>query len=479
MAKKSIFTVGFELPGEEFEYIPFRSDRTLLDADIILFEPSFGTVSFGDSFQGKSTLSQHDSFRVKEQQLHWTGEIADAVKAGKLVIVYLVKPVEYYRYTGRETYSGTGRNQRTTHTVEIISSYDAIQNFSKATAKSGKEIRLEPNAAFFSSYWKEFSKDSPYEVELEGKFSQILLRSHAGNRTVGAAIHAGGGSILFLPPLGYDADKFTKYNEKTKEEHWTKEAVSFGKRLAAVLVGMFGILKHSSHITPPPSWSQEAAYRLAVESELENSIGKCNEKIVELRKKKEDLDERLRASGRLRGLLFEQGHPLELIILEALRCFGFEAEQFANGESEFDAVFVCPEGRCIGEAEGKDNKPINIDKFSQLERNINEDFCRDEVQECAKGVLFGNAYRLAPLAERKEFFTEKCLSAAYRTRAALVRTPDLFAPTKYLKENPDDSEYAKLCRDAIMLTKGAVVVFPQPPGSSDVSVIAKGAKQNV
>jgi len=34
--RKRIFTVGFDLPGSEFEYIKFDSDQTLLDADIIL-----------------------------------------------------------------------------------------------------------------------------------------------------------------------------------------------------------------------------------------------------------------------------------------------------------------------------------------------------------------------------------------------------------------------------------------------------------
>jgi hypothetical protein len=40
MAKNRIFTIGFDLPGDEFEYVEFRSDQTLLDADIVLFQPT-------------------------------------------------------------------------------------------------------------------------------------------------------------------------------------------------------------------------------------------------------------------------------------------------------------------------------------------------------------------------------------------------------------------------------------------------------
>jgi hypothetical protein len=142
--------------------------------------------------------------------------------------------------------------------------------------------------------------------------------------------------------------------------------------------------------------------------------------------------------------------------------------------SEFDAVFISPEGRCLGEAEGKDNKAINIDKFSQLERNLQEDFVREEVEEYAKGVLFGNAYRLQPLDKRGDYFTEKCVSAAKRVRATLVRTPDLFGPARYLKENPSDTAYAKQCREAMFATEGGVLVFPSPP-VGDTSSLAEGS----
>ena len=67
-------------------------------------------------------------------------------------------------------------------------------------------------------------------------------------------------------------------------------------------------------------------------------------------------------------------------------------------------MLECSEGRCIGEAEGRDNRAIGIDKMRQLEVNVLEDLSRDEVSEPAKGVLFGNAYRLKG-AVRKTRYT--------------------------------------------------------------------------
>ena|SRR5712692_353020 len=110
MAKRRIFTVGFTLPGDEFEYVAFDSDQTLLDADIILFEPTLGDHYGSEMYNGRQLLTEHSSFVVKRQVDHWHSEIITAVNAGKLVVIYLAKPVDKYRHTGQQQHSGTGRS---------------------------------------------------------------------------------------------------------------------------------------------------------------------------------------------------------------------------------------------------------------------------------------------------------------------------------------------------------------------------------
>ena len=91
-------------------------------------------------------------------------------------------------------------------------------------------------------------------------------------------------------------------------------------------------------------------------------------------------------AAQLRVLLYETGKALEGAVLKALRLWGFVAEGHHDAESEFDAIFISPEGRFLGEVEGKDNKAVNIDKMGQLERNLQEDFAKDGVDSFAKGV---------------------------------------------------------------------------------------------
>jgi hypothetical protein len=124
-------------------------------------------------------------------------------------------------------------------------------------------------------------------------------------------------------------------------------------------------------------------------------------------------------------------------------------------------VFESPEGRLLGEAEGKDNKAVNVDKLRQLSMNIHEDLEREEVSTPAKGVLFGNGYRLSLPGDRAVEFTEKCIAAAQSSSTALVTTSDLFAAVQHLSSNQDD-DYAKRCREAMIAGSG-LTKLPAPP----------------
>jgi len=373
----------------------------------------------------------------------------------------MAAPKELYYFTGRQEVSGTGRSQRRTNIVNPCSNYDSVPTLGRVTAKNGTSVRLTKDAGAFKAYWEEFSKYSAYQAEFEAKSAIPILTAGNSDRTVGAiAKSASGGALLFVPILNIDT--FTK--TKDGKEYWTAEGTKFGHRLSASLSSLAEAIEKKSQLTPPPMWTSLIEYRLARESILMGEIREIATKIEELSSEKSEREKRLVDAGILRHLLYEQGRPLEAAVLEAMKIFGFSAENVSNGDSEFDVVFVSEEGRCLGEVEGKETKAINIEKFSQLERNIQEDFAKEYVSEYAKAVLFGNAHRLKPLNERADFFTEKCQSAARRVGAALVRTPDLFGPAKYLQETQDVG-YAKACRQAIVSAVGAIVIFPAVPNS--------------
>jgi len=463
---KQVFSVGLALPGNPAEYVAFRSDRALFDADIIIFTPTFDEYEADRTHLGLPVIDESGSADLVRDCRHWKSELQAAVDAGKIVFVMLYKPVQVYYDTGQRTHSGTGRNRLTTLNLSDANSYDAIPvTLLGLTPRRGSEIvplGLGPIAA----YWAQFGHDSSYEVYFNYDEAGLvpLLATKNRERLVGAlSRNKSGGAFVLLPPVSWDDEAFSY----TRGEHsyWNKAGGAFGKRLVAALIEAAQTLQRAGARSPVPEWATATKYITELEGKLQESLERIDVQTAALADTRRGIQSELEEAGVLRWLLFETGKPLERAILKALGLLGFVAEPFREGQSEFDVVFGAAEGRCLGEAEGKENKSINVDKISQLARNLEEDFAREEISSYAKGVLFGNAYRFQPLANRPEFFTEKCKATALRMKAALVRTPDLFVAAHYLASSADES-YARACRVALFSAEGRVVIFPEPPVTS-------------
>ncbi|MCD7096489.1 hypothetical protein LTK23_24195 [Klebsiella quasipneumoniae subsp. quasipneumoniae] len=392
MAQKKILTIGFELADESAEYSSFDNNISLLDWDVILIRPDiYNYINQREStFQGKPHLSDNDSFRLKAQSEHWRREIKTAVEHGKLVIVYLCDKTPISIATGEKRTSGTGRNQKVTRIVTSYDNYQFLPCELELTSGKGREMKLSNNnSQIVSSYWKQFSVESTYTVTIESKDTTKLILTKNGDKEVGSIIRSNNsnGALLLLPDLDFYQDEFIN-----DENEWTSKGELFAKEIIREVVLMTKLINSSGDITPPPNWVESEEFMLKQEITAYESLLRVEEKIQAIQREKEHILSQTKDLARLRNLLFEKGKPLEHAIIESLVLMGFRVSQFDNGESEFDAVFVSEEGRFIGEAEGKDNKAINIDKLRQIALNIHEDLMRDEIQEPAKSVLFGNPY---------------------------------------------------------------------------------------
>lgn len=183
-----IFSVGYLFPGGDIEVLPFESKQSLLDADVIVFEPTLGHIWSTDTYQGKPSLSEGYSFQVREGLAHWRRELKEALDAGKVIFVFLAQPREVFVDTGRREYSGTGRNQKVTRIVERASSYESLPLTLNVYPRTGQSIVAAGDLGFLASYWAEFEELSGYEVTIEGKFTRELLKVRGGTATVGAAV---------------------------------------------------------------------------------------------------------------------------------------------------------------------------------------------------------------------------------------------------------------------------------------------------
>lgn len=463
MSARRILTIGLELASPDAQYARFDSKMSLLDWDIVLFKPLISDYSgYGEFFQGKRSLSDSLSFVLKENCEHWRREIKQAVETGKTVIVYLPALDEVFVDTGQRSYSGTGRNQRTTRHVAEYSNYQAIPAELSPVTATGSSMKLAVKGAeVLAPYWAEFESASRYHVLLTSPKVPACVVTRTGDKPVGAIYRSksSAGTLLLLPDIEFYAESFVK--AKGEKQTWTPAATQFAARMIAAIVALDKALRAAGEVTPEPTWVTTEQFSLPAEASLRVELLEAEREVERAQRRKEKLSEDLLAAGAYRGLLFEKGKPLESVIIEALRIFGYKAEPFKESDSEFDVVFESSEGRLIGEAEGKDGKAVNIDKLRQLAMNIHEDLQRDSVSAPAKAVLFGNGFRLQPLHERGDPFTEKCQSAAVTSSTALVFTPDLFAPVRHLLAT-NDPTYAAACRNAILSSVGRVS-FPTPP----------------
>lgn len=478
---KTIYTIACNLPGGYGEHVGFNSKASLLDADQILFVPRFRYYDNYETHQGKQLLSNTSSFKLQDSIRHWRKEIGDVLKAGRNVFMIMSELQEVLVSTGETEFSGTGRDRVETRHVAPLRNYDVIPFQLQIFESRGRSMILHPREQILGNYWQNFGDVSAYQVYIgESKNVKRLVQTRYGGRTVGAILPTkSGGALVMLPWVDFDQDDFfaeVSFNEDGAaeipedmdadeywEEEWTSKAKEWGRRYLSELLSLDETLRKRGETTPAPHWVSADRFRTCQEALLSDRLLQMQSEIAELEEKRKTIEADLIDAGNLKGLLFEQGRALEQAVLDSMRLMGFEANSYRDSDSEFDVVLECIEGRCVGEVEGKNKKAIGIDKMRQLESNIQEDFAREEVSVHAKGILFGNAYRLIPPSDRPdEHFTAKCLTAARRNGIALIRTCELFEVARALADTHSE-QFAAQCREAILNTCGQEVKFPTIP----------------
>lgn len=464
---KKIFSVEYEIPGQSATYFQFQSKQSLMDADVLLFCPEFYYNNYNignETFQGKINYDEDTSFKILEAIKHWEKELVDFLKSGKNVFIFLSKKEEFFLHTGKKEYSGTGKNRKTTDIVDPHNNYEFLPiDIGNIYQADGKHIEFSGNI-IFSNFYKTFKSNLEYKVYLEHhNQSEVIFTGKDKSRVLGLIHQVEKGHIIALPYLSYNKSQFTKHNKSDGKKYWNEKGVQFGNNLINCLLDIDNKLKTDIEKTPTPIWVKNDIFSSKNELKLKQDIKDNKKQIEKINDKNKLLNQKLTKDKFLKDLLFETGKPLEFAVIQALEILGYNAENYNDGTLELDQVITSPEGcRFIGECEGKDSKDINITKFRQLLESLSADFARDEVEEKAFGILFGNPERLKDISKRTLDFTQKCKKGAEREKIALVKTSDLFFVAKYLKENKND-KYKKTCRQAIYDSLGKIVVFPKSP----------------
>ncbi|MFV9482280.1 hypothetical protein ACNI3T_00505 [Christiangramia sp. ASW11-125] len=460
---KDIVALNFYLPTNEDDFISLKSNESLSDADLVICSLNWDNTKFSyghdSSYRGKTSYNLNISSKILESSKHWNRELDTYLKSGRNLYLFLSEKKEFWIDSGRRETSGTGRNQKVTNIVQPFSNYEFLPFHLDIHNAKGKKMNLRND--LLKPFFKSFEKDLTFEAYLDTKEEEeitTLITTRNNDKILAVKLDKYDGKIIILPFLDLDDEKYYE-----ADLSWNKEGLKQGKKLIYSIIEIENSLTSKDTRTPKPDWLNNKIYNLNAAEEVKEIISKNQEEIQKLSNKNEQLKEVLVAKNSIKDLLFESGKPLELAVTKCLELMGYKAENFDDGVLELDQVINSPEKqRYIGECEGKENKPIDISKFRQLQDSLNEDFEREDVEEKAFGILFGNPFRMEPLDKRTKFFTPKCENGAKREKIALVKTIDLFFIAKYLSENKNE-KFKKECRKSIHKGLGKIVTFPDIP----------------
>jgi len=414
---KKIASLGIELPHEDVVNIQFSNRDALMDYDIIII--CFYVIVPIESID------------------YWRKEIENFLKQGKNIYFFLFPP------------------SPTTYSILPF-------EFLGYELKNGKVVEKQQTSVldeFYETYKDVFTYCMTYSQT--NPESKIIFTGTDKTQVLGSILkHQSKSYCVLLPCLNiirHFSNNFINYMHLNLDD----------SNIFIKIITDIDYKLSKGDKTPPPEWTQDIKYSSSIERETRNKIEEVEYTIQELEQEKKEFNNILHKEQEFKGLLFETGTPLENIVIESLEILGYEAKNFKNEKGdEIDIILQSPEGFIYcGECEGKDNKPIAIEKFRQLLDHINvyEEFLEDNTKNIY-GILFGNACRLQDTNTRNENFTKACMERAKNKNIILVKTYDLYPIVQYLREH-NDEEFKKSCRDIIHNSLGSIVKFPDIPSN--------------
>lgn len=446
-------------PKEISLYSSLKDRSSLMDGDIILLSPYF--FNSPDYYQ----KNKYELLNILQKDIsHWNVEISKALKEKKTFFIFCEGLLKLHLCIIDILINGSQQLIE----LEIADNFfsDFKNLFFKSRLTSGRAIKYFNQKDILKPLWSDFQKYFHYKMIFQKRFFNrkeniYFVSKNFNSKDQNVEVFGGiiktsfEGSIVILPAIDFNHADF-KITDQFGCLAYTQKAFDYSKRLIQHIVQIDHKLKSESSLTPEPSWLNNNQFKINTIFNIEQKIIQINNKVQKLNRDKIDLENKLVQVKIPQRLLFETGKPLEDAVIKCLNFMGFIAEPYRDEESEFDVLIQLNEDVFLGEIEGKD-KAINVQKISQLMRNIGEYINKENTKACPKGILFGNGYRLEEPNSRKDQFTEKCIQVAQQHDIALVPTSDLFAISQHLQKKPDDAiQFTELIASA----KGLVSFNP-------------------
>ena len=429
-----ISTLNFRIKNNDVLNTTFSGNETLLDSDVVIcdtpnIKEDWGKVSLGKD--NKYYLRSPDSLKLQEQLSHRKNEIKTLLENGKVIVCFLSAPI-YILAEGRRV---NIYDKISNYSFLPINEYPYLHSIKVGQGGNRSGLKLTDNKNPFAQFYHAFKNELSYQAYFDflndEDFNYFI--QNKSKKGIGLILKVSDGHIVFLPKLNNDVDQ--------------------DKLIGVIRMCCQNIMESPKEITPSPNWLNH--YELQGEVELLDKIREVEAKIRDLKDVKIEFQREIQKIVQFKNLLFEQGEELELVVKESFKLIGFDVENRKEEDMEHDLLFSSEEGRGLAEVEGKDSSAINISKFDQLNRAVDEDFHLHD--DYPQGILIGNHFRLENPISRKEPFTDKVHTIARKKSFGLLTTLEIYNAVAFILKNPDDNEFKKQCRDRILNTEGKII----------------------
>jgi hypothetical protein len=432
-----IISVDYEFDNENVKNLKFYSPESFLDADVLIINPhvSEWLLKKMTAYNGVNKLEyRNNPAAVIEIYKRRRDEIESLLKNGKIVLIFMAPE---YRFEPQ--YASNQYLKYTNYEFLPREIYKITEDFERGI---GETINCINQKNILIPLYKNFKDEILYNAYLKESIASRTLNLnnndlHLTNKTndvVGFSRKHDKGLVAFIPYFKHDVEP---------------------KKLFGTIMQCCKIILGNNTKTPIPEWNN--LYKIPGEEDLTSKKSLLAEEIERLNQKMNEIVKQENELIEYKELLFEQGKPLENIVMKAFSLLDFHIGKYEDSDMEHDIILESDEGRIIGEIEGKDNDAISIYKLDQLSRVVDEDFHIRGVYP--EGILIGNAYRLKKPEERPECFTEKVIISAKRKNFGLLNTVELFNACVRVLENPTDDNLKKEMRIHVFKSLGEEIKF--------------------
>jgi hypothetical protein len=402
--------MGYAFADDRVSEFAYTSPRTLLDFELVLFEPAeiLQDLRISSWYEGAPVVGASDSRRLLAALERRQNEFAKVLELGRTVVVFVPAPDVWYYSTGRERNEGTAAKPRIINVVDQLNVGDWLPSRIETVRAVGAQVELRDGGAF-RDFWVTESEQFQYAAYVSEWAARTTLVIKDTDYPVAGVEQVGDGTILWLPRLD---------GWKTEVDDLDESDATFDPPFVSTLLELV-VATRATGAVRLPEWS--GSYVVPGEARARSAEATAQIELDEALRVVDERKSELEQSRAKKVLFTGTGVPLERQVREVFQALGCEIENDAPGRSDL----IVRWNRLVAVVEVKGlSKSASERNAAQLEKWVSEYY--DRTSERPKGILLVNAYRTKPLADRPETaFPEQMLAYATAREHCLITSIQL------------------------------------------------------